>query len=392
MPFRGLSPRSAVLAAFFLQAMSFGGMYVRIGDIQLGLGMSADELGLALLGMAIGALLTFPFGPVAIARFGTKAVLLVSVPVTAAGCTLAALAFDAAGVFAALMVAGIGHGFATIATNVEADRVEAHSGRRLMGTGHGVWSLGLVVSTLLGLIARTVDVSSLMHLGLAGLLVSVAMFLVVLPMTAAPPRPHVHTTERRPIIAGPTKPILLLILFLQASNFLEGGSFAWSIIYFRDSFDAPVWLETLALPVFMLATAVGRLLTDAWVERYGPRRVAAALALIAALGLLPVWWAGSLPLALLGFVAIGFGMAPAYPLSVSAAARIGDRPASENVASLAVSYRIMSLMVPVLIGIVAARWGIANAFALMLPFPLLSILLARYLEPKPAGAVVVPAK
>jgi hypothetical protein len=77
---------------------------------------------------------------------------------------------------------------------------------------------------------------------------------------------------------------------------------------------------------------------------------------------------------------------------VSAAARIGDRPASENVASLAVSYRIMSLMVPVLIGIVAARWGIANAFALMLPFPLLSILLARYLEPKPAGAVVVPAK
>jgi len=382
MPFRTLSPQAAVMAAFFLQSFSIGGWYVRVGDVQLALGLTADELGIALMGTAIGALLTFPFGPAAVERFGPKPLLLGAIPLSALGSALAAQTGSAWGLFVALALVGLGHGFATIATNVEADRVELMLGRRIMSTCHGVWSLGFVASTLFGLAARTLAVSPAVHLWLALLITVILALVIVVPMTPAPPRPHKRTAERRPRIAAPTKPILLLILFCQGSNFVEGGAFAWSIIYFRDSFDAPVWLETLALPMFLFATAIGRLMTDRWVEEYGARRVAAFVSAFAAIGLLPVWWAGSLPLALIGFIAIGFGMAPIFPLTISAAARIGDRPASENVASLSVIQRTISLMVPVVIGIVAARWGIAAAFGAMLPWPLLSIALSRYLEPR----------
>lgn len=376
------SPAAVVGAIFFLQSMSFGGWFARIGDIQLGIGLTPDALGLALMGQLVGALLTYPVGPPAVERFGTRPLLLVAIPVTALGCALSALAGGAGTLFLALVLNGIGHGFATIATNVEADRVEALTGRRVFGTAHGVWSLGFVAATALGVLARAGGVAPFWHLAGMVAVVTAGVLLVALPMRPAPPRSHVPSPARRRF-ALPRKPILLLILFIQASSFLENGSFQWSIIYFRDQFEAPVWLETMTLPIFLLSTAIGRLLTDGWVERYGPARVASALAVLCVVGLVPVAWAGSLWLSLLGFVLIGFGVSCAFPLSVSAAARIGDRPASANVATFSVIQRTLAMLVPVLIGLIAARWGVAAAFGAMLPLPILSILLARCLEPAP---------
>lgn len=167
----------------------------------------------------------------------------------------------------------------------------------------------------------------------------------------------------------------------------ENGAMTWSVIYFRDAFDAPQWLETLSLPLYMLALSAGRLLADGWVERWGARRVVTVLSVVALIGLLPVAWGGSLPAAILGFMLIGFGMSCQYPLAISGAARIGDRPASENVAAFSVFQRALAMGVPGVIGIAAGQWGIVAAFAFMLPLPLplLSIAFARYLEPSRPG-------
>ena len=95
---------------------------------------------------------------------------------------------------------------------------------------------------------------------------------------------------------------------------------------------------------------------------------------------------GSLPLAIIGFVLIGFGMSCAFPLSISASARIGDRPSAENVAAFSMIQRTLAMGVPAFIGFVAAGWGIAAAFAAMLPLPLIALVFARYLEPRPVVA------
>ena len=151
---------------------------------------------------------------------------------------------------------------------------------------------------------------------------------------------------------------------------------SWSVIYFRDSFRrARAGSRACRCRVYMLALSVGRLLDDDWVERWGPcaRRLGARRSSRSS-GWCRWRWAGSLPLALIGFVLIGFGMSCAFPLSISAAARIGDRPASENVAAFSMIQRTLALGVPAFIGFVAAGWGIAAAFAAMLPLPLASCL------------------
>jgi MFS family permease len=376
-----LSPRVLIQAAFFLQAMSFAGWFARVGDVQLQIGLTADQLGIALMGAMGGAVLTFPLGPAAVEKFGTRRLALIAIPLTALACALGAVAWDTASLFVCTLLTGIGHGFATMANNVEADRIEEMTGRRVMNTCHGTWGVGFVVGTLIGTAARTWEVSPILHLGLVVPVLTVLTLIFILPMKEAPHRPHSGPIVRT-FFPRPTKAIMGLVAFIIASVIVENGAMTWSVIYFRDAFDVPSYIESLSLPLYMLSLSAGRLLTDNWVERWGPTRVASVLSIIALVGLAPVAWAGSLPLAILGFVLIGFGMSCAFPLSISAAARIGDRPSADNVAAFSMIQRTMAMGVPAFVGFIAAGWGIAAAFAAMLPLPLLAIVFARYLEPR----------
>jgi MFS family permease len=379
-----LSTRLLIQTAFFLQALSFAGWFARIGDIQLQIGLTADQLGLALMGAMGGAVLTFPLGPLAVEKFGTRLVAVIGIPLTAIACALSAIAWDTFSLFAGTLLLGVGHGFATMAINVEADRIEEMTKRRVMNTCHGTWGMAIVAGTLIGTGARAWELSPLLHLGLTVPVVTVLTLVLVLQIKEAPHRPHTGPTARS-LFPRPTKPILGLIAFIVASVIIENGAMSWSVIYFRDAFDVPSWVESLSLPLYMLALSIGRLLNDNWVERWGPARVASVLSVVALAGLVPVAWAGSLPLAIIGFMLIGFGMSCAFPLSISAAARIGDRPSAENVASFSLIQRALGMGVPAFVGFVAAGWGIAGAFAAMLPLPLLAIAFAKYLEPRRAA-------
>jgi MFS family permease len=94
------------------------------------------------------------------------------------------------------------------------------------------------------------------------------------------------------------------------------------------------------------------------------------------------------PVAFAGFALLGFGVASAFPQALSAAARLGDRPAAENVAALSLMNSIVLFLTPPLIGFAASQWGIRAAFALFLPFAALAILLAGNLAERrrPAAA------
>jgi MFS family permease len=86
--------------------------------------------------------------------------------------------------------------------------------------------------------------------------------------------------------------------------------------------------------------------------------------------------------ALLGFAMIGVGVCVSFPLSTSAAARLGDRPASENVAALTMTTQVTLLGAPALLGWVADSFGIRAIYVAVIPVVVLAIYLARHLEPR----------
>ena len=122
--------RLTIRLVFLLQALSTGSMFTRIPDIQAGLGIDEGVLGVTLLGQPVGAILTFLVASRLVERVGTRIALLFGIPLAALFVTLLAVAPSAPLLFLAFAVYGATFALTNVAMNVEADRVEAQSGRR----------------------------------------------------------------------------------------------------------------------------------------------------------------------------------------------------------------------------------------------------------------------
>src|SRR5690606_17100638 len=109
--------------------------------------------------------------------------------------------------------------------------------------------------------------------------------------------------------------------------------------------------------------------------------VARTLSALAVAGMLLIVLAPGAYLALFGFLVVGIGICVLYPLMLSAAARIGDRPASQNVAATTLIFQLVNLGAPALIGAVAQGLGVRMAFALLIPLLALTFAMAGRLKP-----------
>jgi MFS family permease len=369
------SRRTGIKLVFLLQAVTTGNLFARIPDIQAGLGIDEATLGATLIGQPVGAILMFLVASRIIEWGGTRRVLLAGIPLLVTINVLFAVAPSALTLF--LVIAAFAATFAitNVAMNVEADRVEALTGKRLMNTCHGLWSLGQFGAVSFGTLMRGLEVPPLVHFGLLVPIVLVGWAFVILPMREAPVRPHAGTARKTPF-ALPTVATLLLVGFALAGALLEAGARNWSVIYMRDSFAAPDWVDTLPLPFFVAATALGRFFADGWTSRFGPALAARLLACLSFAGVLLLVFSPSLELSLVAFAMVGIGVCVSFPLTTSAAAQLGDRPSSENVAAVTMSTQIVMLGAPALMGFIAETLGIRMTFGVILPFVLLSVLLA----------------
>ena len=377
-----LSRAARIRAVFFIHAVSSGGLYSRVAEIQQALHVDAATLGLVFLGFPLGSMLVFLFGSRVLEAWGTKRALWLTLPGLPVATALLTAMPSAWSLFACFILYALFYSLPNMAMNVEADRVEAASPKRVMNSCHGVWSAGYLLATLLGTVAEGVHLSPLLHLGLLAVPIVPLAIWVTTGIDAAPPRPHAAQVVRR--VSLPTVAIWLLVAFTIGPNLLEGALRNWSVIYMRDSFAAPSWVDTLTLPVFLLAQSIGRLSADGLVTRFGPVRVARGLNVSAFAGCLLVTFAPNLYVALAGFLCVGVGVCASYPLTTSAAARLGDRPASQNVASLTLAVQLILLASPAVLGWVAQHWDIRATFGVILPAIVLSQWLARYLGPRRA--------
>ncbi|ODT48157.1 MFS transporter [Devosia sp. 63-57] len=379
-----LTAQWRIIALFFIHALAVGGVQTRIPDLQVLNGLSAAQLGLVLMGQPLGGLPMFLFSSAIIERIGPRKVILLFLPVVIVTSALAGILLHPVALFVLLALNGVGFSLTNIAINVEADRVEAAGGGRIMNTCHGVWSIGFLVTALIGVGMRGMGLSPAWHLGLMAPVLLILLLIVVVPMRSAPPRLYSGDAKVRRL-SLPTLATLGLVAFGLGAGLTEGAARAWAIIYLRDSFDVAPWLQSLALPVLVAAMAAGRLRADSVLDRFSPVPVARILSAIAIAGLLLVTLAPNAWAGLVGFALVGLGICVLYPLMLSSAARLGDRPASQNVAATTLIFQLVNLGAPALIGALVQGFGVRFAFAALIPILVLTFVMSGQLRSKTKG-------
>lgn len=361
------APQHRIYVCFFLFAVSMGALLARMPDLQMALGVDKSELGLTLIGAAIGALISLTFASPIIARLGARTTAFITVLGSSALLASVPWATSAPLVFAILFFEGLLAGALEINLNVEIDRIEAQLGRGVMNRAHGFWSLGFFLTALAASAIRQAGVPMQLHLALTFTAVAIVGTIAIAGMRNAPAR-DTGEEVKAPLIALPTWGLLPLCGIGIAAFLVEGAGIDWSAIYMRDVFASEPFVGGLGLTLFTFFMAGARLFIDPQVDRFGAHAVASVLLVFAAIGVCAVWAAPHPYVALMGFALMGGGCSAVYPLAVSAAAQRTDRPAHINVAALGQMSFVVFFLAPPLLGFIAEHAGIRTAYLVCLPF------------------------
>jgi MFS family permease len=377
-----MSPQRLIMAVFFLQALAFGSWIPRIPDIQEKLGLSPAELALTLLGTATGTLMTLPFAGRLASAIGGRATIIYGFYAYLAAVCLPGFAWNGPMLYLALAVLGATLSIIELGMNVEADLIEKETGSAIMSRCHGFWSLGMMAGSLIGA-------------GFAGLMLEPRWSLLIAALLSLPVCIYVSMRLPVPEVAEagddaadvkrfqlPGKPLLAICFFLFGVTMAEGAIADWSGVYLRDIFLTSGAATGLGYALFSMTAAGGRFIGDWMRGRFGPVKTARLCGVTLLLGLVIVLLAPLASIAFGGFALIGFGVSVGFPLGVTAAASLTDRPPAASVAILTF-VAISGFMVgPPMIGFVAEYSGLREGLAMLLPPLVLSLFLTGSLRPK----------
>src|SRR4051794_34336839 len=156
----------AVSAVFILSGFAFASWASRIPSVRDALELSPRALGLVLLAIAVGSVLSMPLSGVIVGRLGTARTVAAMALVAAVGLATAGLGYRAgiAPVVVGLFALGVGNGTWDVAMNVEGSAVERELGRAIMPRFHAGFSVGTVAGALVGAAMVALGVSATVHL------------------------------------------------------------------------------------------------------------------------------------------------------------------------------------------------------------------------------------
>ncbi|MFF5565372.1 MFS transporter [Streptomyces sp. NPDC012623] len=323
-PPSALSRSRAALTVFFaLDGFLFAGWVVRIPAIKQQTGASASDLGLALLGVSAGAVVTMTLTGRLCRRFGSHPVTVVCAVLLSLSITLPPQTHSALTLGLVLLAFGAGYGALNVSMNSGAVDLVAALRRPVISSFHAAFSLGgMIGAGLGGLVAG--ELSPAVHLSL---LTGVGLLVTALAgpplLRNAPPGPD---REARRTAAGRRRPdrrtgrlVLLFGMIALCTAYGEGAMADWSALHLTQDLGASPGVAAAGYALFALAMTVGRLSGTALMERFGQTHALVGGGVAAALGMLLGALAPSTWAALAGFAVAGLGLANIFPVAIGRA-------------------------------------------------------------------------
>lgn len=381
--------RFAVTAIFFLNGFILSSWVPRIPTVKDALDLSEGRLGLALLGTAVGALIAMPATGWLLPRVGSRVMTTLGITLLAIFLVGMALAGSWATLTLALIFFGAANGALDVSMNAHGVVVERGYRRPILTSFHAAFSFGGLAGAAAGGLFAAMGVTPRTHFLIvtavclvAGLVVSRAL----LPSHAdRRPAPEVNDgpVDRKRLFRPPGRIVLAGIVAL-ACLLGEGAVADWSAVYLNETLGSSEGLAAAGFVAFSLTMAVVRLLGDRLTLVWGPvafvRGGGALVAIGLGLGLvIQQPWA-----AIVGFGAVGAGLAGIFPVVLSAAGRMEGLSTSASLAFVSTLGYTGFLVGPPAIGLAAEVIGLELALGIVVVMGVVIVLLAGSLATEEA--------
>ncbi|MCF0040011.1 MFS transporter [Dyadobacter fanqingshengii] len=341
--------RKAVLLIFLVCGIGLSSWAPMVPFAKLALGLSEADLGVVLLSLGAGAILTMPMTGVLINKYGSRRISLFSALIIAIFLPLLLLARTPYELAAALFVFGAGIGSVDVAMNAQAVLVQEKHGSHIMSSFHGMFSVG----GLLG----SIGLGFLIKAGLSPTVAAVSISAMLIIITATQFKYLLPHSEEAKIDSAsfilPKGPVLVLGLMCFILFLAEGSLLDWSAVFLQFSRNFDPSLSGVGYAAFSVAMAVMRLTGDGIIHKLGPSKVVFYGTFLAGVGFLLAVTLPWAPAALLGFVLVGLGAANVVPIFFTAAGRFPNIPPSISLPAVTTLGYAGQLAGPALIGFIA---------------------------------------
>ena len=352
------SARAAVIAVFSLNGFALASWFVRIPTVQEKLGVGEGALGLALLGAAVGALVSMTVAGALVSRLGSRPVVGATALLLALSLLPLAFAPSLPFLVGALFLLGASNGMLDVSMNAHAVEVERGYARPIMSSFHAAFSFGGLAGAALGGLVAGAGIGILPHFLTVTTLCAVAAAVAYGSLLPATADARDRTGEadgdaEAPAFVRPTRALAGLGIVAFCVLLGEGAVSDWSAVYLAGTLGSGPALAAAGFAAFSLTMALGRLVGDKLTERLGPVTLVRSGGLLAALGLGASLLVAQPLVALLGFACAGAGFSIVFPLALSAAGRTRDTLPGPAIAAVATAGYFGFLVGPPLIGFLA---------------------------------------
>jgi predicted MFS family arabinose efflux permease len=347
-------------------------------------GLNEAGLGLILLSMGGGAILSMPFVGPLIQQSGSRKIILITGVITSLVLPFLTIVDTALTLAIALFIFGATLGCLDVAMNSQAVVVQDRKTKPVMSAFHGMFSLGglfgAMIFGLFLLIGLTPFVSAC--------IIAVALLIIVLTQYRHfLDHPEREQGARSFVLKLPRGPVLLLGIFCIITFLTEGALLDWSALFLHENRSFSVSMAGAGYGVFSVAMAVMRFTGDGLVHRYGSDRIVFWGAGLAAIGLLVAVFSPWQALVLAGFLLVGIGAANIVPVLFSAAGKADKKAPELGLAAVTTMGYAGQLAGPALIGFVAHSTSLPVALGLMAgPMLLVSLTFSYGQRKASAGA------
>lgn len=348
--------RIALSTYFFLSGIGFASWASRIPTIKDFFGFNDAELGTVLLAMPISSLIGLPFSGWLVSKFDSRVPLIVSFIMFSIALIFIGYASTAFLFVLAICIFSFCMRILNIAINTQSLTLQKKFDKSIVGSFHGLWSLGGLFGVLISTLMIKLDVSMQIHL----LIVSLFIFAISIYTYQFTLRNDKAVTGNKILLGKPDPFILYLGLLIFFAAICEGGMFDWSGIFFKEVVKEEIF--TYGYLSFMTCMALSRFFSDKLMQEIGLQKTYIFSATVISLGIFvaitfPYFWP-----ALIGFCLVGFGTAAIFPMTFALAGT--SKKYSPGMAiSIITTYAIIGMLIgPPLIGYLSHALGLKNAF------------------------------
>ena len=366
--------RFSTYIGYIILGLAFGLWAMLVPFVKDRLSVDKAQLGMLLLLIATGAVISMFFTGLTAAKLGCRKTVIISTLLISVCLPVLSVSSSVALTGLFMFLFGMGLGMLDVTLNIQGAIVEESMKKHLMAGFHSMYSFGV----FFGILFITY---LLKHISSSYAAFAVTALIVILLIAIIPALLTYGGDKPQKIFIKPTRILFVLGMICFIAFVAEGVILDWSALFMREVRNIPPEYAGYSFSLFYITMGIFRFLGDKTAEKFSIKTILFFSSILSILGLYIMLYVPYNAASFIGFTLAGAGLANMVPVTISAAGKYkGNMPLSIAVSAVATVGYFGTLIGPSVMGFVSEYTSLTTAFSLIGVFIFIITILSRGLK------------